>query len=291
MPDNTNALRQRIRAIMPQLKIEQLEVNQEGLINEVAIVNRQYVFRFARTVDYARILEVETKILDRIRPWVGIHVPAPTVSSSGCMVYPLLDGQPLSRKMLLGFDESAQNDIAGQLGSFLYRLHTTEITGLDWEIPATRAPVKRQDWIDIWQDVKEKIYPLFLKYQIEWAEDLFHNVLDDPKSSMWEPVLIHGDLAFYHILIDAPNPKITAVIDFGVAGIGDAASDFGCLINIYGEIFVNRMHPSYPRLDEYLPRARFYAQLLELQWVLSGLKTGEAFWFTAHLGGARDIGS
>ena len=289
MPDNTDALRERIRLIMPGLKIDQLEVNQEGLINEVAIVNQQYVFRFARTEEYTRILEIETKILDLVRPRIGIHVPAPTYISPGCMVYPLLDGRPLTRKMVLGFDESTQNLIAGQLGSFLYRLHTTDMSGLDWEIPSTRAPVKRQDWIDIWQDVKEKIYPLLLKFQIEWAEDLFHSVLDNPKSSAWKPALIHGDLASYHILADAPARKITGVIDFGVAGMGDAASDFGGLINIYGESFVNRMHSAYPGLDEYLPRARFYAQLLELQWVLSGLETGEAFWFTAHLGSARDI--
>jgi hypothetical protein len=32
-----------------------------------------------------------------------------------------------------------------------------------------------------------------------------------------------------------------------------------------------------------------YAQSIELQWVLLGLETGESFWFTAHIGGARDV--
>lgn len=45
----------------------------------------------------------------------------------------------------------------------------------------------------------------------------------------------------------------------------------------------------YPEIEVLLPRARFYAQTVELQWVLSGIKTGETFWFTAHLGNARDI--
>jgi hypothetical protein len=27
----------------------------------------------------------------------------------------------------------------------------------------------------------------------------------------------------------------------------------------------------------------------DLEWVLLGLETGERFWFTAHLGGARDV--
>jgi hypothetical protein len=52
---------------------------------------------------------------------------------------------------------------------------------------------------------------------------------------------------------------------------------------------VKKMHADYPGLDNYVPRARFYAQVLELEWVLRGLESKEFFWFTAHLGGARDI--
>ena len=83
--------------------------------------------------------------------------------------------------------------------------------------------------------------------------------------------------------------KITGLIDFGVAGIGDPASDLGSLISSYGESFVTEIQATYPHLDTLLPRARFYAQSIELQWVLLGIETGEAFWFTAHVGGARDI--
>jgi len=79
------------------------------------------------------------------------------------------------------------------------------------------------------------------------------------------------------------------VIDFGVAGIGDPALDFGNLITAYGESLIVKMRKSYPNLEKHLPRARFYAQSIELQWVLLGLETGENFWFTAHLGTARDI--
>ena len=129
MPDNTDALLQRVRAIMPALEIDQFEINPEGLINEVVIVNQKYVFRFARTEAYARILDIELKILDLIRPHIGVSVPTPIYVNVDSMVYPLLGGQPLSRKMVLAFTEDTQNHIAGQLGAFLYRLHTTEITG------------------------------------------------------------------------------------------------------------------------------------------------------------------
>jgi aminoglycoside 2''-phosphotransferase len=143
--------------------------------------------------------------------------------------------------------------------------------------------------VDIQQRVKDKIYPLLQKYQVQWADDLFKSVLEDPELAKYKPALIHGDLASYHILFDPQEGKITGVIDFGMAGLGDAASDIGNLINVYGESFVQKMGKTYPNLEAYLPRARFYAQLLELEWVLLGLETGETFWFTAHLGSARDI--
>jgi aminoglycoside 2''-phosphotransferase len=289
MPDIADALRQRVQAIMPDLEIQYFEINQEGLINDVAIVNRKLVFRFAKTEKHTKILHDEMNILDIIRPQVGMEVPTPIFRNEDSVIYPFLAGQPFLRETLLKLESDVQFRMAEQLGKFLHDLHTTEISGLDWEIPSTLAPVTRQQWLDIRQRVKDRIYPLLLKHQIQWAENLFDGILSDPESFEYRPALIHGDLAPYHILFDQDQHKITGVIDFGVAGIGDPASDIGSLITCYGENFVARMKATYPNIEIFLPRARFYAQSIELQWVLLGLETGETFWFTAHLGGARDI--
>ncbi len=289
MSSSAELLRQRVQAIMPELNIEHFERNHEGLINDVVIVNQNLVFRLAKTVLGADSLSVEMRVLDLIRPHIGNDVPAPVRQTDDSCVYPLLSGQPLTREVILGLSEAAQRGVVDQLGEFLYRLHTTNVAGLDWPIPATRAPVTRDQWLDLRQRVHTHVYPLLLKHQLEWAERLFDSVLQAPASFEYKPALIHGDLAPYHILFDAANNRVSGVIDFGVAGLGDAASDFGSLIGIYGESFVTRMQTTYPDMAKYLPRARFYAQSIELQWALLGIETGEAFWFTAHLGGARDI--
>ena len=289
MSDIADSLRQRIQTIMPELEIQHFEINQEGLINDVAIVNKKLVFRFAKTEKYAKILVDEMKILDIIRSRIGMEVPTPIYRSQDSVVYPFLDGQPFLRETLLGLPIDVQMRTAEQLGKFLYGLHTAEIIGFDWKIPSTLAPVTQEKWLDIRQRVKEKIYPLLLKHQVQWAENLFNSVLSKPESFDYRQSLIHGDLAPYHILFDAEKSKITGVIDFGVSGIGDPALDIGSLISSYGEGFVSKMKSTYPHLDEYLPRARFYTQSIELEWVLLGIETGETFWFTAHLGGARDL--
>ena len=289
MTDSTETLRYRIQTIMPELEIQHFEINQEGLINDVAIVNKRLVFRFAKTEKYAKILDDEMKILDLIRPRIELQVPTPVYRGPGSVVYPFLEGQPFLRETLLKLESDEQAKTAEQLGKFLHDLHTTEITEVGGEIPSTLAPVTRATWLDIRQKVKDKIYPLLLNHQIQWAENLFEGVLAQPESFDYPQALIHGDLAPYHILFDSKESKITGVLDFGVAGMGDPASDIGSLITAYGERFVGKMKATYPHLDAFLPRARFYAQSIELQWVLLGMETGETFWFTAHLGNARDI--
>lgn len=282
-------LRQRIQMMMPDLEIEHLEHNREGLINDIVIINHELVFRFAKNDGYAQILNLELDILDLVRPRIDLPVPSPVYRGPGSVVYPLLEGKALLREDLLDMDEVGTTKIAAQLGSFLYQLHTTPIEDLDWELPKTLAPVTWKKWVDIRARVEEKVYPLLLRNQITWAENLFNQVLEDPKNFEYIPALIHADLAPYHILYQSTQQEISGVLDFGVAGIGDPALDLGALISNYGESFVRKLDTFYPGLDHFLPRARFYAQAIELQWVLLGIETDDNFWFTAHLGGARDL--
>ena len=290
MPKKTDPLLERIHSIMPDLNIVTVERNQEGLINDIVIVNLGLVFRFAKTERYADFLETEMKILDLIRPNLGVDVPAPIYRERGCVVYPFLEGKPLLRETILGMDEDMQTKVAEQLGTFLHGLHTADISNAGWDIPVTLAPVTRERWMDLYKRITEKVYPLMLKHQVQWAERLFASVFDaTPDPFEYKPALIHGDLAPYHILFNEKEGNVSGVLDFGVAGVGDAASDIGSLITTYGESFVAKMKKTYPALDEYLPRARFYSQAIELQWALLGLESGETFWFTAHLGNARDV--
>jgi aminoglycoside 2''-phosphotransferase len=288
MPNNSDRLLQRVIAIMPDLEIEQFEVD-GGLFNEVAIVNRQFVCRFARDENAAAILQREMRLLDLIRPHLDVRIPDSIHHGPDYMVYPFLEGVNLTRKLVLASSLGEQAALAGQIGAFLYRLHSIDVSHADWEIPATLAPSERQNWVEIQARLKQSVYPLLMKSQIDWVDDLLEVALQDASFFQYARGLIHGDLAPYHILYDVRERKINAVIDFGVAGMGDPATDIAGLINFYGETFVLKIQPAYPGLEELLPRARFYAQAIELQWVLLGLENEDLSWFTAHLGGARDI--
>ena len=289
MSSISEKLKQRVHTIMPDLRIRQFDISNEGLINDVVIVNRKYVFRFAKTEEGAADLSREDRVLELIRPTIGVSIPTPEYHKGDCMVYPLIDGEPLLLDRMKRWNEIAQASVAESLGTFLFNLHTTNTSRAEQELHATLAPVTRERWLKIYDGIKKTVYPLLWKHQVQWAEGVFECMLEDESFFEYEPALIHGDLRQYHVLTDREGHQVTGVLDFGVAGIGDPASDFGTLINTYGESFVVKMKCTYPNLEDFLSRARFYAQALELQWAWLGLEFKENFWFIAHLGCARDI--
>lgn len=286
MNDNITKYMPRIRELMGGTEIRSVLYNSEGLVNDVFIVNGETVVRFAKDEYALRALRAELKILDLVRPHVNLEIPSPSYSAEDVVVYCLLEGDSFSRKLLLGLGEQEKQITAGQLAEFLRAMHTIPVTE---DMPATLAPVTYEKWSHIRQNVEQKIYPLLLQHQVEWVRDLFDGIMDDPSSFDYQPCLVHGDLGPYHILYDRQSRRLNGIIDFGVAGVGDPATDIGNLLQVYGESFVSRFLGEYPRVQDLMKRARFYAQAIELQWVLSGLDGGETFWFTAHIGGARDL--
>ena len=145
----------------------------------------------------------------------------------------------------------------------------------------------QEAWVEIYERVVDQIYPRCFTSD-RMGGRLFNPALTNLDFFNFDPVLVHGDLAPYHIATILAG-RLTGVIDFGVAGLGDPATDLGSLLNYYGESLVSQFERTYPDLQKILGRARFYAQAIELQWVLLGLESGEKYWYTSHLGGARNI--
>jgi aminoglycoside 2''-phosphotransferase len=281
---------QQVHQVMPDLEIISLKLHREGLVNDVVIVNDQWVIRFTKTGWGKEQMALEGYLMRQLQSRLTLSIPSPEMLQDGVLVYPLLRGKEFRREIWERTDQIGQQRYADQIGQFLDELHGTDTETMDLELPPTLAPITKETWEEIFERVVEIVYPHLLPHQIDWVDGLFSDAFTTPHFFDFEPALVHGDLAPYHILYSPEETRIKAVIDFGVAGMGDPATDLGSLINYYGESLVSKIKNAYPTLDELLPRARFYARAIELQWALLGVESGEYYWFTAHIGGARDIG-
>lgn len=280
---------ERIRHLLPDLPITQVDVNNEGLVNDVVILNHEIIVRFPKA-DWAKAaLKQETAILDLVRQHVEMPVPHFNPRGEDFVMYRMIPGEPLHRHDILRMSEDEQSHIAQQLAAFLRQLHTIPVDEVQRHgIGASEAQRTSTAWLKLYEDVQRELFPLMMKSTQEWVHHQFEPLLRDRTwIEEYQPALIHADLAQYHILQTAG--KINGVIDFGVGGLGDPAIDFGIIINVYGESFLQRMAQFDPQIDAALDRARFLNGTFELQWLLGGVRSKDFSWFTVHIDRARDV--
>lgn len=281
---------QRIRDIFPELSIETISLNDEGLNDNILIVNQELIFCFPKHEHALNKIDTEIKVIELIKPYVTLDVPNIFYKSHEVIAYFMIRGVTLRRDILLGLDEKTIQLIAEQLATFIKQLHSIPISKvLDLDIPIADVPSKYEDWVALYKRIEGEVFPHLMLHTREWAKHHFESFLDAKSNFEYEPKLIHGDLGPYHILFDRQKNFINGVIDFGSSGLGDPAMDIATVIHIYGEFFLNRFDKIYPEISLYLKRARFYAETFELQWALSGISSKDITWFLGHLGSAKDI--
>jgi aminoglycoside 2''-phosphotransferase len=278
----------------PDLDLNQIRVDPYGLNNLVVMVGDEWVCRFPRTEVSRDYLRREALLLSVISRYVGDVVPEFTSSSNTDFVaYRMLPGKPLYRHDLLRLNDKLQDQFAADLAEFLNQLHSVPSKALEaagFPSPPMISPAAvHEQWTRRLDEIRFELFPHLWADQHAYIEDLFAPVITGHLDmAAYLPVLIHNDLASYHLLSDPQTGRLTGVLDFGEAGWGDPAADYAVLINIYGESFVQRLGASNPILPGLLNRARFRTAYLELEWALKGIRTNNPEWFLVHLGRARD---
>ena len=282
----------RIRELCPDITIESISLNREGLLNDVVIVNSELVFRFAKSGFGFKDPLAEARVLHFLRNYITLQIPEPFLESQELLAYRLIPGETLRRDMLMKLAETDQQAIANQLAQFFRELHGILLSDASaHEIPMADALMKYEGWLNVYGRIKEKVFPLLLPHLREWATDHFESYLSDKRNFEYELKVVDTDISPYHILFDKQQKRISGIIDFGCAGLGDPAIDLGVIIYNYGESFLDRLYSVYPEAESYLKRARFYAGAHEVRWLLTGIERNDPWWFAVHVGSAKDIRS
>jgi aminoglycoside 2''-phosphotransferase len=258
-----------INSRFPQLDLSKIEFNKtDGSYSDIAIINNEVVFKFAKYDWSAVYLINEADFIRFIRDFITLPLPDVELIAPNVSIHHFIKGSPLYRNILLKSDYNTQDTVARQIATFLNQLHNIPVKKAQYaKIENSQMNRTREDWLYELETMQRKISPYCTDYVKEYLHQIIQPVIDNKEFFEFRPVLIHGDLTPYHILFDKASRQISSIIGFGNAGFGDPAFDFGMLLDHLGESFIKRIQKYYPISPEYLDRARFYAYISSFMWL------------------------
>ena len=259
----TQTYARQIQKIYPELTIDTISLNEDGQYNHVLIVNDALVFRFAKYDTSVKTLQREVTILSHIRSHVSLDIPHPQyhqldrpIVGEAFMGYPLIPGIPLWDEFFQTIqDKAVLNRMAYQLGAFLSELHqipARDLIPIDLPLSDTR-----EEWLDVYARIQEKLFSLMRPDAREQVTALFETYLDTPRIHRFTPVLRHGDFGGGNIIFNPETQAISGVIDFAFTSLGDPAVDVAGL-QFFGDDFFKASYQVYPEMGAYDERIQFY---------------------------------
>lgn len=204
-----------------------VSVNELGLDFRVAIAEtldgEAWVLRIPRRHDVIARAEIEARLLQSVAPHLSAAVPDWRIHTDELIAYPLLPGKPG-----LTLDEAgapvwhfdvASLTYAESLGDLLAELHAIDPAEVrDTGVVFRTSDETRQSW-------ESDIETVAAEFDIAGdLRDRWQRWLND--DSYWpdQAVVTHGEIYAAHTLIR--DERISAVLDWTTASVGDPAKDF-----------------------------------------------------------------
>lgn len=252
-----------IKGRFPQLDLSKIEFNKtDGSYSNIAVVNNEVVFKFSKYDWSAVYLRNEAEVVSFIQSFTDLPLPDVEIVEQNVTKRAYIKGSPLYRDVLMKSDYSTQDAVARQIATFLNQLHSIPAKKVKKAgIGDSRMNLVREEWLAELETMERKITPYCTNYVKEYFHQIIRPAVDDEEFFEFESVLIHGDMAPWHILFDIDSRKINSVIGFSNSGFGDPAYDFAMLLDHLGETFIRRIQGYYPVSPACLDRARFYAHI------------------------------
>jgi aminoglycoside phosphotransferase (APT) family kinase protein len=232
----------------------------------------RWVFRFPRRAEEQARVRKDLALL----PWIHAQIDAPFPRYAWPALraasfpyafggYERLDGVQAS---LLDPASIDLGRLGARLGALFSRLHAlapppalVEEAGLG--VARASAPALRARMRKYLAEFQSRVSPSLARR----AERFFDDPGVLPRPYEGPARLVHDDPHAEHVLLDAQDPtRVTGLLDWSDAALGDPARDFGCLYSWGGEALLEAMRAGYGDHDEGLPaRARFLGLCLGFQ--------------------------
>jgi len=251
----------------------------DGWSSLVLEVDGETIFRFPRFQAVRAGLEKEAALLPELTKTLPVAVPRfeyvflndphPT---HGFVSYRKLPGVPLDRELI------RQPLVIQDLAAFLSALHAFPAEqAFRLRVPRFSPQAWRQRYCNFYTWIQEHLFPLVSERPRTRVRNVWEPFLDDETNFLFQPVLIHSDLAAEHILCNLQSGRVTGVIDWEDAALGDPALDFAGL-SYLGELdslrAVIHAYQGAVAVDILEKRAAWYSSLAPYYQARYGLETG-----------------
>ncbi|HEX5501498.1 MAG TPA: aminoglycoside phosphotransferase family protein [Thermomicrobiales bacterium] len=287
--------RDAIRAAFPDVRVERCTYLAEGWDSVAVEVDGALVFRFPKRAEVAEWLAWEIRLTAALGPVLPVPIPRFThvAPAAGGRLpfagYPKLGGVRLDRAPELLDDHPA---LGAQLAAFLTALHRfPRERAVACGVPDTTWP----GWVARWEALRDEVMPaadpLLTVAERAAAARRWAAFLAELRARDVAVTPVHHDLAAEHVLVAPDGARVTGVIDWGDAMIGDPALDFAGFFALGGAALVARLLVGYDRdADDRLPaRAAWYARLGPFHELRFGLREHLPEHVAAGLAGIRQL--
>ena len=220
----------------------------EGGVFRVFETDSGLAWRFLKQAAGEAGLDLEIRLLPELAGAVSLPIPRYEYVSD-CAISPRfvgyrkIEGVPLTRERLAACRSDRP---LRQLARFLADLHRFPLERA-WTIgiPSSTPDERRAQWTQWSGQVRQHVYPLLNERQRAWAERVLSDLLSDDAMFDYTPAFCHGDLWAEHILFDPAQEKLTGVIDFESACVGDPAGDWTAVWLDHGEGVIETLLADY----------------------------------------------
>ncbi|AGX02958.1 possible aminoglycoside phophotransferase [Bacillus sp. NRRL B-14911] len=226
----------------PDLKIKKFQANEKGWDNDIVIINESLVFRFPKSENVISKVEAEGKLLHLLKKKHPIlQLPDYEYLYQNqmlrCVRYDYLEGRMLGDISMDSFKNNQEN--ARLLGDFLTKLHSIDPAEADTMNLKTLHTLEY--WEALHSSVREEILPYLKDREKDLINRIFRDFLEEFPGYSIKKSIIHGDLTASNIIYSEKKGRISAVIDFTDAQLGDPAFDFAGIYWAYGENFTREV--------------------------------------------------
>lgn len=244
----------------PQIQVDSIAQAIGGWASDVLEVNGELIFRLPVRPERERTTQKEINLLPELAEVLPVQIPnfefIGEHNNKVFVGYRKIPGVPLASC------DYGRGDLADQLAKIITEIHRFPAHR------ATRLKVPKPDWrreyVEFYRRVRSKAFPLMNEALQERAVSTWEEFLENDDNFRFDPVFIHRDLSGdQHILCDPKRTKITGIIDWEDASIGDPAIDFTGIYWDCGEEFTKRVLARYgEKVDgTFWERALFYYKI------------------------------